>query len=150
MTEVRSRSPEEWEREIERTRADIDRTLAALRYRLSRAALIDRVLQASRDEGGAFVVRIGRTVRDNPVPSLVLGAGLAWFATASRAPNGERRQIPTGPARRVDPHRSPTVSTVTVETPQPAPMHRDRAAPPTAGVESAKADATRNTGGPLP
>lgn len=154
MTDARIRSPEEWEREIERTRADIDRTLAALQYRLSRAALIDRVLRTTRDEGGAFVAGIGRTVRDNPIPALVLGAGLAWLVTASRGPNGARRQIHTGPAHRADPHRSPTVSTVTVATPEPVPMpmHRDRATPPATGFghNQEKEHATPDTRGSLP
>jgi hypothetical protein len=149
MTDAANRSPEEWEREIERTRADIDRTLAALRHRLSRTALIDRVLRTTRDESGAFVAGIGRTVRDNPIPALVLGAGLAWLVTASRGANGARQQIPPGPVRRDDPHRSPTVSTVTVETPEPAPMYRDRAAEPATGVESPKNYASSSTGGPL-
>ncbi len=152
MTDARNRSPEEWEREIERTRADIDRTLAALQYRLSRAALIDRVLRTTRDEGGAFIAGIGRTVRDNPIPALVLGAGLAWLVTASRGSNGTRRLIYTAPSRRADPHRSPTVSTVTVATPEPAPRHRERATPPDTGVDRNKAEehATPGTQGFLP
>jgi hypothetical protein len=102
-TGSRNRSPDEWEREIERTRADIGRTLGALRARVSRGALVDRMMRSMRDEGGEFAAGIGRAIRDNPVPAVMVGAGLAWLLIASRSGNGAYRVIEAG-ARR-DPSR---------------------------------------------
>ncbi len=104
-TGPRNRSPDEWEREIERTRDDIGRTLGALRARVSRGALVDRMMRAMRDEGGDFAAGIGRAIRDNPVPAVMVGAGLAWLLMASRS-HGPYRVIEAG-ARR-DPNRPPT------------------------------------------
>lgn len=125
MIEGRSRSPEEWEREIERTRADIDRTLWALQHRLSRGAFIDRVTRSVNKDGGAFMIGLGRTIRDNPVPALVLGAGLAWLVNASRRANGQTRVREMRPAHRADPSRPTTVATATSKTPPVSPVFRD-------------------------
>jgi hypothetical protein len=113
MMEPRNRSPEEWEREIERTRAGIDHTLSELRLRLSRGAVMDRIIRSTRAEGGAFAAGVGRTLRDNPVPAVVLGAGLAWLLMASRARDGGARLGAPAARRRPDPHRPQTVSSPT-------------------------------------
>ncbi len=156
MIEAQSRSPDAWEREIARTRADIDRTLTALRLRLSRGAIMDRVIEASRQEGGAFAAGVGRTIRDNPVPAVVLGAGLAWLLMASRDQGGRTRAVVPVARPRGEPHRSPVVAGssatgsgatgsgamgagsgatgaavtgATVETPSPAPKFHDAERP---------------------
>jgi hypothetical protein len=100
----RNRSPEEWEREIDRTRAGIDLTLSELRLRLSRGAFMDRIVDSTRAEGAALAAGVGRTLRDNPVPAVVLAAGLAWLLVASRDGGGRLAPVPR---RRPDPHLTP-------------------------------------------
>jgi hypothetical protein len=127
-TGPRNRSPDEWEREIERTRDDLGRTLGALRARVSRGALVDRMMRSMRDEGGDFAAGIGRAIRDNPVPATMVGFGLAWLLMASRSGNGAYRVIKADAAFRRDPHRPPagraarvTPRAATAEIVEPAP-----------------------------
>ena len=114
MTDTLARSADELERDIERTRADIDRILTALHDRLSPAAMTDRVLRTARDGGGNFAAEMGRAIRDNPIPSLMVGAGLAWLMIAARSRVGEQ-----GRRVREDPSRPTTLLSETVETTHP-------------------------------
>lgn len=89
MSEHR-KSPEEIEQDIRSTRADIDHTLDALQSKLSPGQLLDQALGYARDGGGQFAANLGRSVRDNPIPLLLTGAGIAWLMMAGRRRgNGE-------------------------------------------------------------
>lgn len=95
--------------EIEDTRSRMDETLDELGDRLSPRRIIDDVMDyftgpsqgsnrksgtASRlcDFGGEFSQNLERTVRDNPVPSALIGAGLAWLAFGiGQSDDGEDR-----------------------------------------------------------
>ena len=84
--------------EIEDTRSRMDETLDELGERLSPRRIIDDVVDyftgpskntgASigvavnrlSDSAGEFGRNLSRTVRDNPVPTALIGAGLAWLA----------------------------------------------------------------------
>lgn len=76
------RSPAEIEEEIARTRAEMDETLAALERKLSPGELVDKALGYM---GGPkeFYSNLGETVRDYPVPTTLVGVGLAWLMAAS-------------------------------------------------------------------
>jgi uncharacterized protein YjbJ (UPF0337 family) len=78
------RSPSEIEREVERTRANVEGTLEALRERLNPQQLLDQVTQQAMDYvrgsgGQQFMQNLGTGVRDNPLPVLLVGAGIAWM-----------------------------------------------------------------------
>ncbi len=105
MTDWRLRSPEELEQDIARTRADIDQNLTVLTDWMSREAIVDWAIQSLNRRGAGFITGMGRAVRDNPVPSLVLGAGFAWLVSASRWPPGGQRRIEPSAASHRDPHR---------------------------------------------
>lgn len=134
MSEPRMRPPEEIEREINRTRADIDRTLTALQLQLSPAALLDRLLRSTRESGGAYVTQLARAARDNPVPVALIGLSLAWLLVADR----RRGAIaaPTEPTAKA--HASSAASTVTVETPE-APTAQGADARAARGADSEEA-----------
>ena len=101
--------PEEIEREIEQTRADIDRTLMDLQHKLSPNALINRVysssgvktaLRSAGDGAAGAAAGLGRVMSDNPVPVLITAVGIAWLAFAGRSSGmGERRRHDFRPAR---------------------------------------------------
>lgn len=79
------RTPEEIEKEIHHSRERLDTTLSELEERFSP----QRLLNASYDylrHGGAneFFTNLGTTIKENPVPFLVTGAGLGWLLTAQR------------------------------------------------------------------
>ena len=82
-------SPEQLEREIAATRAEIDRKVALLQHRLSLRTVAGQVASSAQAQGGAFARNLGAAVRDNPVPALLVGIGLCWLILASRS-NGRR------------------------------------------------------------
>lgn len=79
------KSAEELEREIEQERDYISRSLSELRTSFRPGELVDQAFDFARQTGGKeFAVNLGRQVRDNPLPVLLMGAGLGWLMTASR------------------------------------------------------------------
>ena len=78
-TDPDSRSPAELEREVRESRADVERTLDAIQDRLSPGQLVDQMSHYLRDNGGEFARNFGDTVRQNPVPVVLVGVGLAWM-----------------------------------------------------------------------
>ncbi|HMA15606.1 MAG: DUF3618 domain-containing protein [Bacteroidota bacterium] len=104
-------SPEQLEREIVATRAEIDRKVALLQHRLSLRTVAGQVASSAQAQGGAFARNLGAAVRDNPVPALLVGIGLCWLILASRS-NGR----PAGKAAR------PETDEVTREAARAAPL----------------------------
>lgn len=87
-----NRDPAELERDIDRTRANLGRTVDELEHRLSPGELVDQALGMAREHGGEFATNLGRSVKNNPVPMLLTGVGLAWMMASSnepRAPSGD-------------------------------------------------------------
>lgn len=78
------KSPAAIEEDVERSRASVSGTLDALRGKLAPGQiveeLVDRVSEFARGSGGAsFARNLGGAVRDNPLPVLLIGAGLGWL-----------------------------------------------------------------------
>ncbi|MCL4768703.1 MAG: DUF3618 domain-containing protein [Hyphomicrobiaceae bacterium] len=81
MTET----PGHAEREVERARADLSHTLDALRDRLSFGHIFDEVrTQVMGSNGGEFVSNLSRQVRDNPMPTALIGLGVLWLMMSER------------------------------------------------------------------
>lgn len=82
-----NRSTQEIEREVEQTRAEIDQTARELRDKFTVGELVD---EASRmfgaREGSEFFSNLGRQVRENPIPVLLVGIGLVWLMASSGRP----------------------------------------------------------------
>lgn len=77
------------EREVESERAEITDILDQLRDKMSPGQLFDQALDYARNSGGGeFSRNLGRSVRDNPLPVLMVGAGIAWLMAS-----GGRRQV---------------------------------------------------------
>lgn len=78
------------EREVETARAGIASTLDELRGRAAPGPLIEQALEYAKTSGGAEMLRnLGTAMRDNPLPLLMIGAGMGWLAlTGTRHPNG--------------------------------------------------------------
>jgi Protein of unknown function (DUF3618) len=82
---VYEKSPDQIEREIKDTRAEIDRTLGALQYKLSPGQLLDQALGYLKGGPGEFTANLGRSLRDNPLPVTLLGVSLGWLMLAPRS-----------------------------------------------------------------
>ncbi|MGH6901392.1 MAG: DUF3618 domain-containing protein, partial [Geminicoccaceae bacterium] len=85
-----SKSAEEVEREVQASRAEVEETLEAIQQRLSPGQLFDQAVDYMRGSGGnEFLHNLGATVRDNPVPVVLMSTGLAWLMLAG--PRSRRR-----------------------------------------------------------
>lgn len=78
---------EQYAEEIKHTRGNIDETLHNLEGKISPRELWDQAIKWS---GGArdFSNNLGRMVRENPIPSTLMGISLLWFMAA-----GSGRQV---------------------------------------------------------
>jgi len=99
-TDPGNRSSAEIEREVENTRARLTGTLEELRDRASPGQVFEQVIDYARDSGGAdFVRNLGQAVRDNPLPILLIGAGVGWLMLAGNRPRSSttpyRRSLPS-------------------------------------------------------
>jgi ElaB/YqjD/DUF883 family membrane-anchored ribosome-binding protein len=80
------KDPATLEREIDQTRANMDRTLGALERKLSPGQLLDQAMEFARENGGEFANNLGRSVKENPVPALLTAVGIAWIVASSNRP----------------------------------------------------------------
>lgn len=86
------KSSAEIQREIDHTRADMSETIEAIRHRLSPGELVDQAITYIKDGGaGQFTNNLGETIKQNPVPTALIGVGIAWLMMGgSRAPQPTR------------------------------------------------------------
>ena len=80
------KDPATLEREIDQTRANMDRTLGALERKFSPGQLLDQAMEFARENGGEFANNLGRSVKENPVPALLTAVGIAWMVASSNRP----------------------------------------------------------------
>ena len=78
--------PEQLEREADSARHAVEGTLAELEERLSPGQLLDRVMDVVKRHGGEFGDNLLTQVRNNPLPTIIAGVGVAWLMTASKRP----------------------------------------------------------------
>ena len=80
---VNSSDTAQIERGIENTREKLSDTLHELKDKASPRQLADRAVRFAKDSGAPEMARgVGRTVRDHPVPFLLVGAGLGWLVAS--------------------------------------------------------------------
>ena len=84
-TDPGSKSSAEIEREVEATRANLTGTLEEIRDRASPGQLFEQALDYAKQSGGTdFARNLGASVRDNPLPLLLIGAGIGWLMLSDR------------------------------------------------------------------
>ena len=79
------KDPRELEREADMARSQLERTLEALEERLSPGAIVDQVMRVVRQNGGEFGSNLAAQVRNNPLPTLLVSAGLTWLMASSKS-----------------------------------------------------------------
>ena len=80
------KDPATLEREIDQTRANMDRTLGALERKFSPGQLLDQAMEFARENGGEFANNLGRSVKENPLPALLTAVGIAWMVSSGNRP----------------------------------------------------------------
>jgi Protein of unknown function (DUF3618) len=75
---------EQLEREAEETRWQLSGTLEELRSWTTPGRVVDQLLDYTRNgAAGDFFRNLGREVRENPMPVVLIGIGIVWLALAS-------------------------------------------------------------------
>ena len=75
---------EQLEQEAEVTRWRLSQTLEELRGRMTPGQAVDQLLDYTRNgPAGEFLRNLGREVRENPMPLVLIGIGIAWLMIAS-------------------------------------------------------------------
>jgi hypothetical protein len=85
-----TRTPEQIQRDIQQTRSEMSDTLDAIRDKLSPGEILDQALTYFRSNNSGsragmgetashWASSLGDTVKQNPVPVALIGAGLAWL-----------------------------------------------------------------------
>jgi ElaB/YqjD/DUF883 family membrane-anchored ribosome-binding protein len=88
-TDPRGRTAADIETDVEDTRARVTETIEALRGSMSPNQIMDQVVDYARSSGGSeFIRNLGASVRDNPLPVVLIGAGIGWLLMSgqNRAP----------------------------------------------------------------
>lgn len=80
------KSPEDLEREIDAKRASISNLVDSLESRFTPGQLFDQALSYTKGNGGEFFQNLGTTLKNNPVPTVLTGVGLAWLAMNQKKP----------------------------------------------------------------
>jgi ElaB/YqjD/DUF883 family membrane-anchored ribosome-binding protein len=75
---------EQLEQEADQTRAQLSATLGELRAQITPGQVIDRVVDyASEGPAAEFLSNLRREIRENPLPLVLIGIGIAWLMVAS-------------------------------------------------------------------
>jgi hypothetical protein len=84
-----NRSPEEIQRDINRTRAEMGQTIETIRQKMSPGELLDQALDYFKKSGPSqFTNNLGETVQNNPLPVTLVGLGIGWLMWAGSRDNG--------------------------------------------------------------
>jgi ElaB/YqjD/DUF883 family membrane-anchored ribosome-binding protein len=73
------RTPDEIERDIQNRRSQLSDTVNDLQHRLSPSGIARDVGEMIQDQAPKLARSVGRAVGSNPVPLMMVGAGLAWM-----------------------------------------------------------------------
>ena len=101
MTDSYGTTPSELEREAEANRSRLSTTLDELRDKLTPGQVMDEVLVYAKDNGSSFVQSLGVAAKNHPIPTLLIGAGIAMFFTGiGTGASSSGKTVRTGVTRR--------------------------------------------------
>src|SRR5262245_5848849 len=86
------------EADIDESRHRLNDTIDALGDKLSPGQVVDEVLGLAQGQVGQMAANLGRQVRDNPLPTLLIGAGIVALMMSST------RQDDSAPRQQDDKH----------------------------------------------
>lgn len=68
------------EADLNQSREALSTTMEELGRKLSPGQLLDEAIGLAKGQTSVFVSNLGKQVRDNPLPVVLIGAGIAWLA----------------------------------------------------------------------
>jgi hypothetical protein len=74
----------EVEREVEESRGALDRTVEALKDKMTPGQLLDEATRTMGGAGQQILSKFVEQAKENPMPLAVMGLGLAWLMTSNR------------------------------------------------------------------
>lgn len=77
------------EADLDQSRHRLNDTLQALGSKLSPGQMVDEVMGLAQGQAGKLVSNLGRQVRDNPLPVLLVAAGIGLFFLNNRHSHGD-------------------------------------------------------------
>ena len=75
--------PNEIEEDLERTRMEMDETIGAIERKFSPGEMIDYTLSYLSSGPREYAANLGNAVKANPLPTALMGIGLAWLMASS-------------------------------------------------------------------
>jgi hypothetical protein len=78
-----TRTAAEVEAEVESSRGNLDRTVEALKDKMSPGQLVDEVSSMLGGSSKQVLAKLGEQAKENPMPLAVIGLGLAWLMMGS-------------------------------------------------------------------
>jgi ElaB/YqjD/DUF883 family membrane-anchored ribosome-binding protein len=79
------------EADINRSRTALNDTIEQLGGKLSPGQILDEALGLAKGQAGKFTANLGRQVRDNPIPLLLIGAGIGMLFMNRGKGDGEEQ-----------------------------------------------------------
>ncbi|GGK30363.1 DUF3618 domain-containing protein [Salinarimonas ramus] len=121
------------ERDIEESRARLDRTIDKLQDRMNASGVADDVLGTARRYGyGSQLDQAAAAIRNNPIPVLLVAAGIGWLALSMT--DGSKRRKAREELRRKGlmdrPPRRHVAGDPTIRDTDVDPLSRGRTVPP--------------------
>jgi hypothetical protein len=75
-----NRTPEQIQRDIDHTRAEMSETIETIRHKMSPGELFDQALEYFKTSGPSqFTSNLGDTAKNNPIPVTLIGLGIGWL-----------------------------------------------------------------------
>jgi ElaB/YqjD/DUF883 family membrane-anchored ribosome-binding protein len=84
---------ERLEADINRSRTALNDTIEQLGGKLSPGQILDEALGLAKGQAGKFTANLGRQIRDNPIPTLLIGAGIGMLFM-NRGKSGDGAEAP--------------------------------------------------------
>jgi len=78
-----TRTAAEAERDVEASRNELDRTVEALKDRMTPGQLFDEAMHTMSDSGSEVFGKLTEQAKANPLPIAVIGIGVAWLLSSS-------------------------------------------------------------------
>lgn len=81
------------EQDINRSRTALNDTIERLGGKLSPGQMVDEALGLAQGQLGALTANLGKQVRDNPIPLLLIGAGIGMLVISNHKGHAEASKI---------------------------------------------------------